>query len=106
MKNLMNILANESDRSMLMIVSGEDLMEFATALINFAKKEIKEQTEPSFYTRGELAEKLHVSVVTLYRYERDGKLAAPKKINGRLLYDKADVLRMLAKRTKQQSRCI
>lgn len=100
MKDLMNILSEESNRSTLMIVSGEDLMEFARTLINYAKDEIKEQTEPTYYTRNELSEKLHVSSVTLYRYEKLG-LITGKKINGKNLYDKKSVLELMNKKMRR-----
>lgn len=42
--------------------------------------------EPKFYTRKEVAERLHVSLPTLARLTRDGLIMA-KKVGSRILYD-------------------
>lgn len=90
MNDLMSALQQDGGSRMLMVVSGEDLKEFARQLITFAKSELKAQNEPEYYTRKELSERLHVSTVTIYRYERDGILKS-HKINGRVLYDKREL---------------
>ena len=59
------------------------------------RQKIKEQDEPEYYTREELADVLHVSLVTLGRWRESGLLPEPVKMDGRVLYDKAKVRDMI-----------
>ena len=70
--------------------------------MDFAMKTIKEREEPSFYTRDELADKLHVSLVTLNRWRKEGRIPEPVTIDGRVLFDKAKVRDMLNSNYKMQ----
>lgn len=76
-----------------LVITAKDLRDFADNLIKFASQKIKEQNEPSYYTREELLEKLHISDPTLNDYRKRGLIPEPIKIaGGKVLYDKAKVL--------------
>jgi hypothetical protein len=60
-----------------------------------SKQQPKTDEEPHYLTRNELASMLHVTLVTLWGYQKKGILI-PKKIGNRILYDKSEVNKALA----------
>ena len=91
MADLSSIINGKQGAQALFVVSGEDLAKLFEDIKKFCIATIKERDEPKYYTREELAEVLHVSLVTLGRWRDNGLLPEPVKIDGRVLYDKAKV---------------
>lgn len=89
--DLNNLIYSENAGNVQLVVNAKDLRDFADNLIAFATKRIQERDEPTFYTREELAEILHISLPTLGRWREAGLIPEPVKIDGRVLYDKAKV---------------
>lgn len=89
--DLTSIIRSDTAANIQLVVNAKDLRDFADKLIAYATKTIKERDEPDYYTREQLADKLHVSLVTLNRWKNAGKLPEPITIEGRVLYDKAAV---------------
>ena len=88
---LKDIIKSDDAGKIMLIVSAKDLRTLLEDAMNFAMNTMKERDEPSFYTREELADKLHISLVTLQRWRKMGYLPQPVTIDGRVLYDKAKV---------------
>ena len=91
MTDLKTIMNSPQAGNTLLVVSAADLRTLLEDMMNFTIKTIKEHDEPSYYTRDELAQKLHISLVTLGRWRKEGKLPEPVTIDGRVLFDKAKV---------------
>ncbi len=89
--SLLELIQSKDAGNTLLVVSAADLGKLADDLIAFATKKIKEREEPDYYTRQELADKLHISLVTLGRWKDKGLIPEPVTIDGRVLYDKAEV---------------
>jgi hypothetical protein len=51
--------------------------------------------EPQYITRNELASQLHVTLVTLWGWDKKG-LLTPHKIGNRVLYEKSEIEKSLA----------
>ena len=87
------IIRSEQAANIQLVVSAQDLRELIDKAIEFATKKIKERDEPSYYSREELLEVLHVTDPTLNEYRKRGLIPEPIKIaGGKVLYDKAKVL--------------
>ena len=102
MTDLKTLIHSDQAGSILLVVSANDLRQLLEDAMDFAMKTIKEREEPSFYTRDELADKLHVSLVTLNRWRKEGRIPEPVTIDGRVLFDKAKVRDMLNSNYKMQ----
>lgn len=89
--DLMSLIRSGNAANIQLVVNAEDLRDFADKLMAYATKTIKERDVPDYYTREQLADKLHVSLVTLNRWKKTGILPEPITIEGRVLYDKAAV---------------
>ena len=89
--DLNSLIYSDNAANIQVVVNAKDLRDFADSLIAFATKTIKERDEPSYYTRDELLELLHVSDPTLMSYRKKGLIPEPVTIEGRVLYNKADV---------------
>lgn len=89
--DLNSIIRSENAENIQLVVNAKDLRDLLDGAIAFAKQELKEAKEPEYYTREELAKKLHISQVTLLTYRSNGWLPEPVKIGGRVLYNKAAV---------------
>lgn len=89
--DLSTIIHSENSANIMLMVSAKDLGDLLDRAMQFAMKTMKERDEPDYYTREQLAQKLHVSLVTLNRWRQAGKLPEPVTIEGRVLYDKAAV---------------
>lgn len=98
--SLLELIQSKDAGNTLLVVTAKDLGKLADDLIAFATKKIKEREEPDYYTRQELADKLHVSLVTLQRWRDKGRLPEPVTIDGRVLYDKAEVRDMITSNRK------
>lgn len=87
------IIRSENAANVQLVISAKDLRDFADSLVAFATKKIKERDEPTYYSRDELLEVLHVTDPTLNEYRKKGLIPEPIKIaGGKVLYDKAKVL--------------
>ena len=89
--DLNTIIRSENAEKIQLVVNAKDLRDLLDGAMAFAMKTITERDEPDYYTRQELADKFHVSLVTLGRWVDGGKLPEPVKIDGRVLFDKAEV---------------
>ena len=89
--DLNSLMHSPDAANTLLIVSAKDLKDCFESWMKFARETWKEQDEPSYYTREELLEKLHVSDPTLNNYRKKGLIPEPVTIEGRVLYDKAKV---------------
>lgn len=88
MNNLQQIYANGANA--LLVVSADDLRDFANQLITSTKRIVEAQYKDVYYSVEDLCALLHVSETTIYNYQRKGKLK-PIKMEGRTLYARADV---------------
>lgn len=88
MNNLQQIYANGANA--LLVVTADDLRDFANQLITSTKRIVEAQYKDVYYSVDDLCALLHVSETTIYNYQRKGKLK-PIKMEGRTLYARADV---------------
>lgn len=79
----------QSGANALLVVSSDDLKQFAESLISSTRRIVEAQYKDVYYTIDELA-MLHVSETSIYNYIRKGKLT-PIKMEGRTLFARADV---------------
>ena len=87
------LIYSDNAANIQVVVNAKDLRDFADSLMEFATKKIKERDEPTYYSREELLEVLHVTDPTLNDYRKRGLIPEPIKIaGGKVLYDKAKVL--------------
>lgn len=94
--DLNSIIYGDNAQNIQLVVNAKDLRDFVNNIIEFAKMEIKERNEPRYYTRAELRDEiLHVSDPTLINYRKRGLIPEPIKIGGKVLYDKAEVMKAL-----------
>ena len=89
--DLRELIHSPQAASIQLVVSAQDLAKLLDDAMAFAMKTMKEREEPDYYTRQELADKLHISLPTLQRWRDRGRLPEPVTIDGRVLYDKAKV---------------
>lgn len=83
---LSTISKSQNAGMQLLLVTAEDLREFARDIA----REVREQTEPSYFTRKQLLEYLGVSARTLWEYE-DAGIISSKKVGAKKLYNKAEI---------------
>jgi len=95
--DLNRIIYSEEAASIQLVVNAKDLRDFAESMIAWGMKTIKERDEPTYYTREEMLELLHVSDPTMRLYRKKGLIPDPVTIGGRVLYDKAKVREALSK---------
>ncbi len=81
---LMQLTVEEFDKR-----QDERLKKFAETILG-SKTQSKEPISPEYRTRKETSKKLHVSLPTLNRFDKDGILTA-HKIGGRVLYLESDI---------------
>lgn len=87
------IIRSENAANIQLVVNAKDLCDLIDKAMEFATKKIKERDEPTYYSREELLEVLHVTDPTLNDYRKRGLIPEPIKIaGGKVLYDKAKVL--------------
>lgn len=87
------LIYSENAANIQLVITAKDLRDFADSLMEFATQKIKERDEPTYYSREELLEVLHVTDPTLNDYRKRGLIPEPIKIaGGKVLYDKAKVL--------------
>ena len=82
MNNLQQIYANGANA--LLVVTADDLRDFANQLITSTKRIVEAQYKDVYYSVEDLCALLHVSETTIYNYQRKGKLK-PIKMEGRTL---------------------
>ena len=85
------LIYSENAANIQVVVNAKDLRDFADRLMAFATQKIKERDEPDYYTRQELQQLLHVSEPTILKWREKGFLPMPSTIDGRVLYNKAEV---------------
>lgn len=85
------LMHSDNAANIQVVISAKDLRDCFESWMNFAMQKIKERDEPSYYTREELLELLHVSDPTLLKYREKGLIPNPVTIEGRVLYDKAKI---------------
>lgn len=90
------IIRSENAANIQLVVSAKDLRDLLDGAIAWGMKTIKERDEPTYYTREELEQLLHVSNPTIISYRKKGWLPEPVTIGGRVLYDKAKVREAMA----------
>ena len=94
--NLHDILYSPNAANIQLVVSAEELRKCFEDFPAWGMKTIKERDEPTYYTREELEQLLHVSNPTIISYRKKGWLPEPVTIGGRVLYDKAKVREAMA----------
>lgn len=94
--DLNSLIYSENAGNIQLVVNAKDLRDFADNLIAFAKQEIKQRDENPYYTREELETMLHVSAPTLVNYRKKGLIPEPVIIDGKALYNKAEVNKAIA----------
>lgn len=87
--DLNSIIRSEGAEKIQIVVTAKDLRELLDGAMAFAMKTIRERDEPTYYTREEVQELLHVSAPTLINYRKKGIVPEPVTIEGRVLYEKA-----------------
>lgn len=94
------IIRSDNAQSVQLVVNAKDLRDLLDGAMDFAMKTIIERDEPTYYSRKELEQLLHVSAPTIMSYRRKGLLPEPVIIDGRVLYDKAKVREALYRNTR------
>ena len=87
---LHTICNNQGAGQTLLVVTAEDLREFALDVA----REIMQQNEPQYFTRKELLDYLGVCARTLWSYEDDGIITA-KEVGKQKRYLKADIYKAI-----------
>lgn len=95
--DLHSIIYSDEAPNIQLVVNAKDLRDFAESIMAWGMKTIKERDEPTYYTREEMMELLHVSDPTIRDYRRKGLIPEPVTVGGRVLYDKAKVREALTK---------
>lgn len=86
------LMHSDNAANIQVVISAKDLRECFESWMKFAIQKIKERDEPTYYTREELLELLHVTDPTLNEYRKKGIMPEPVKMaGGKVLYDKAKV---------------
>lgn len=93
--DLNSIIRSENAERIQLVVNAKDLRDLLDGAMDFAMKTIKERDEPSYYTREEMLELLHVTDPTLTSYRKQGLIPEPVVMGGRVNYDKAEVRRYI-----------
>lgn len=90
--DLNSIINSENAGNIQLVVTAKDLKDLLDGAMAFAMKTIKERDEPTYYTREELLEVLHVTDPTLNAWREKGLIPEPVRLaGGKVLYDKAKV---------------
>ena len=89
--DLHNILYSPNAANIQVVINAADLRKCFENLEQSIMQRIQEHDEPQFYTREQLAEVLHVTAPTIYKWRNKGLLPQPVTMNGRVLYEKAKV---------------
>ena len=89
--DLNSIIRGENAANIQLVINAKDLRDLLDSAMAFAIKTIKERDEPTYYTREELADILHVSQPTLLDYRKKGLIPEPVKVGDRVLFDKVKV---------------
>lgn len=95
--DLHSIIYSDEAPKIQLVVNAKDLRDFAESIMAWGMKTIKERDEPTYYTREEMMELLHVSDPTIRDYRKKGLIPKPVTVGGRVLYDKAKVREALTK---------
>lgn len=96
--DLHNILNSPDAPNIQLVVNAADLKKCFEDFTNWGMERIKERDEPTNYSRKELKYILHVSDSTLNKYREKGIIPEPITINGRVLYNKAEIRHALESR--------
>ena len=86
------LMHSDNAANIQVVISAKDLRDCFESWMEFATQKIREHDEPTYYSREELLEVLHVTDPTLNEYRKKGLIPEPIKIaGGKVLYDKAKV---------------
>lgn len=96
--DLHSIIYSDDAPKIQLVVNAKDLRDLLDGAIAWGMKTIKERDEPTYYTREELEQLLHVTPTTLLAYRKKGLIPEPIRVDGRVLYDKAEVREAMKKR--------
>lgn len=89
--DLNTILHSPNAANIQVVINAEELRKCFEDFTAWGMERIKERDEPSYYTRDELQQLLHVSSPTIISYRKKGLLPEPVIVEGRVLYDRAKV---------------
>lgn len=95
--DLNSIIYGDNAERVQLVVNAKDLRDLLDGAIKWGMQTIKERDEPTYYTRDELQQLLHVSAPTLLNYRKKGLVPEPTTIEGRVLYNKAEVREYLTR---------
>lgn len=103
--DLNSIIRSEGASQIQLVVNAKDLRDLLDGAMAFAMKTIKERDEPTYYTRDEAAELLHVSAPTLISYRKKGLIPEPVTIEGRVLYEKGAFRKAMEENKRKMRKC-
>lgn len=78
----------------MLVISAEDLREFAHSIVQDTIKALKDLSEPKYFSRKELLEHLHISSRTLWSLEDQGIITA-EKVGSKKLYNKTIIQKLI-----------
>ena len=89
--DLHSILYSPNAANIQVVINADELRKCFESFTEWGMQRIRESNEPTYYTREELQNLLHVSSPTLLKYREKKLIPEPVTIEGRVLYDKAAV---------------
>lgn len=95
---LNDIIHSPNAAQIQVVINAEDLRKCFEDFTAWGMQQIKERDEPKYYTRDELEQLLHVTAPTLMHYRKKGLIPEPVTIEGRVLYNKAEIHKAIADR--------
>lgn len=97
--NVYDVLKNQ-ESNVSITIKREDLMMFGQYLIAETKKEfetfLEARNTEEYLTKNEVSDILHVSLVTLWKWDKSNYLK-PIEVGGRRLYKKSEISKLLKK---------
>lgn len=90
---LQSVMAT-SGTSALLVVTAQDLRDFAHTLIDHTRRIVEAEYKEQYYSVSELATMLHVTKTTVYNFVRDGRLNATK-VGRRTMFKRTEVQQAL-----------
>ena len=96
-----SIIRSENAANIQLVVNAKDLRDLLDGAMAFAKQEIIERERHPYYTREEMKALLGgISDPTLNSYRKKGLIPEPLTIDGKVLYDKAEVKQAISNNRK------
>lgn len=94
--SLNEIIHSPNAAQIQVVINAEDLRKCFEDFTAWGIQRMKERDEPTYYTREEVEQLLHVSSPTLMNYRKKGLIPEPVTIEGRVLYDKGQLHQAVA----------